>query len=225
MNRTYYHIISCIVILAIFSSCQQIKKSFEDTMKPKPRKEETDQTTLLTGKSTSNSREIKDTHKNKQQSVYESAEKLDEIQAELMNLPQFKGKKINMHQDLYFFDFQGGRISIKIQDPDKPENIDQYDYSDGKWKDPTPVKVTGNLKMVDLLFPIEDIKFSTAKKIHDSLIEEAKNIEGGVPADHVYFVHMKVANMDVTHWYSSVSGARKDVYFYFDKDGNLTERR
>lgn len=225
MKRTFYHIISCIAFLALFSSCQQIKKSFEDTMKPRQQKDASDYSLERTGSSSSVTTDVTGPDDIKEQSVYASAEELEKIQAELMNLPKFKGKKIMMHQDLYFFDFQGGRISIKIQDPDKPENIDTYTYSKGKWLDPTPVKISGNLKMVDLLYPLDKVKFSTVKKIHDTLIEEAKDIEGGTPSDHVYFVHLKVANMDVTHWYSSISGARKDVYLYFDVDGNLTERR
>lgn len=226
INYTLYFIL--LVLISTFSACQQIKKSYEETINPKSQEnsDSNDNQGTMSSTTTIVTTEISsDPQKKNYTSIYASPEKLDQIQAELMNMPNLKGKKVNVYQDLYFYDFQGARITIKIQDPNIPENIDSYLYANEKWNDPTPVKISGNIKMIDFLFPLDKLKFSVAHSIQKTMEEEAKNIEGGVPSDHIYFTHMQVAGISNTNWYSSIAGSRKDLYLYFDVNGNETSRR
>lgn len=74
-------------------------------------------------------------------SIFESATALDSIQQELCNLPRLKGKQLFFFLGFFFYDYQGGMISINLQDPDQPENIDTYTYSNGEWQVQQPVRV------------------------------------------------------------------------------------
>jgi len=214
-----------LLFLFFFSSCQQIKKSYEETLNPKPQ-QDSSSGSFSTSSSNSTQSIIESIPEVKTfNSLFESSEKLDQIQSELMNLPQFKDKKLMIYQGLYFYDFQGGRIAVQIQDPNIPENIDNYEYSDEKWQDPTPVKITGNINMSELLFPMDKLKFSVAKIVYDTMVEEAKSVEGGEASNHVYFNHMVIAKRASTYWYSSIRGSRKDLYIDFDLEGRVIKRR
>ncbi|MFT4094406.1 MAG: hypothetical protein QM640_12275 [Niabella sp.] len=234
------------LLVFAFASCRQIRKSYEDTLKPQPGYEQnhnvypgssssstttSSDTTIETNASGNISKIIDEamakaglkSGQSNYTSIYASADKLDSIQQELQNLPKLKGKKVNMYQQLYFYDFQDGIISVQIQDPDIPENVDEYRYVRGQWQQPTPVKITGNIPMKDYLFLLEKIKFSTAKKVHDQAGKKADETEGNKASDHVYFDHMIIPLSRSAHtiWYTSISGTRHDYYLDFDVNGNL----
>ncbi|MFB2538274.1 MULTISPECIES: hypothetical protein [unclassified Acinetobacter] len=49
---------------------------------------------------------------------------LQKAEDALKSLPQFAGKELNVFQNVYFY---SNRIVINVQDPNKPENIDNYE--------------------------------------------------------------------------------------------------
>lgn len=219
------------ILIFFLSSCQQIKQSYEETLNPKPNstvekpkaEDAGSSTSSYTESSTSTFSYSTSTDDQPTTSIYESSEKLDDIQKQLQ--AKFPGKKLMLFQSLYFYDFQGGRITVQIQDPDKPENIDSYVYFNREWQGPNPVKISGNIDLKSFLFPFDELKFSVAKKIHDYMINEAKNMEGGVASEHIYFNHMTVAGFEDSHWYSSINGDRKNLFIDFDINGKEIKRR
>lgn len=68
---------------------------------------------------------------------------LQKIEDQLKALPQFEGKPLKLFQNVTFYD---NRIILDVQDPNKPENIDHYEYKidEGKWSEPSPVQISGN---------------------------------------------------------------------------------
>ncbi|MBZ4188288.1 hypothetical protein [Niabella beijingensis] len=207
-----------------FLSCQQLSKSFEETRNPKPQKEAVQETGSST---TSTSTVIIRDHAEGQTAgpgIFEDAEALDRIQQELENLPQFRGKKLMLYQSLHFYDFQGGRISINIQNPDTTENVDTYVYFNGKWQEPAPVKIIGQLQTeVDFFMPLDRIRFATAKKINDITREKLKGIPGGHTNGFIYFNCMRIKrlNREEAGWYVQIQGSRSDTKLDFDVEGNL----
>ncbi len=211
-------------------ACEQINKSFEETRHPRPEKKDAAMHTTTESHSTNSSTVIEsdggDASSNR--SIFEDAATLDRIQSELENLPQFRGKQLMLYQTLYFYDFQGGRISINIQNPDTTENIDQYVYANGKWQDPTPVKIVGSMQNeVDFLMPLSRIRLATAKKINDIAQGKIKEIPGGKTNGFIYFNYMKIKRVNRTEagWYLQIQGARSDLRLNFDPDGNLKEMK
>ncbi|MFZ4261493.1 hypothetical protein ACFRAE_05585 [Sphingobacterium sp. HJSM2_6] len=208
------------LMVLIFSSCEPIKKSYHETVNPNPNSH-ADQNARSINRAAIPPQEKKELDI----SLYASAERLDQIQQELLNLPLFKGKSLMAYQGLYFYDFRNGHISLKIQNPDILENIDEYIYTENKWQEPIPVKITGNVPLEHSLFPLNKVKFSVAKIVHDQMLEEAKSMEGGTASTHVYFNYINLGKTKRYYWYSSVTGARKDLYIDFDLEGKEINRR
>lgn len=212
----------CIVMLPflLLTSCKEFKKSIEATLHPKPQRKavpvnDTPSSTVIFSSSGS----FSTTEQQDYRSIFESAAALDSIQQELRDLPHFKGKKLFFFRGFYFYDYRGGLISIDLQDPDKPENVDTYTYSNGEWQMHQPVQITGHYPLKFLLAPLDEVKFSTAKKVYDAGVEKAKTIEGAQPITHVYFNQIK--EVHVKEWYLMIKGARRSYQVKFDAKGNL----
>ncbi|MBO9618365.1 MAG: hypothetical protein J7539_04945 [Niabella sp.] len=206
-----------ILFMLLIVSCKQINKSFEDTIHPKPVKNLQAQDDDYTGGS----------DEKHYRGIFESAERLDRIQAELQNLPQFKGKQLQLYQSMHFYDYKDGYISINIQNPDTTENIDNYKYEDGKWKEPVPVKISGTTDLVGYLMPLDQIRFSIAKKVHDQTMEKLKEVRGTKKVEFVYFSYVKsnVPAITPSTWYTNIEGLRNDYMLNFDNNGDLTEMK
>lgn len=123
-----------------------------------------------------------------------NVELLNKAEKELKELPKFKGKEIKVFQNIYFYG--DGRIKLAIQDPDKPENVDDYLFQNGKWQEPQPVQLSGGGSMEDNVFPLSQIKFETVNSIFKQVAEKSKEIEGAEELD-IAFYSMNPATGDL----------------------------
>ena len=106
----------------------------------------------------------------------------------LKALPQFGGKPVNVFQTIHFYGGSHPRITVDIQDPGKPDNIDHYEFEDGKWGDPVPVRISGDGRMKDNVFPLNEIKFANIAKIAQTFSEKATEVGAEeTTVDHVLF--------------------------------------
>lgn len=144
---------------------------------------------------------------------------LKKAEDELKNLPKFKGKDIKIFQNVHFY--EDGRIILALQDPEKPDNIDEYTFDDGKWFEPQAVQISGDGKTEDNVFPLSDIKFETVANIYKQIEEKAKSIEGGKAQGHIYY-NLNVMNQ-TGQWYTNIDGTREKYSGYFNADGSLKE--
>lgn len=214
----------------LITSCKEARKSIDETLHPVPRgkakpgagderviNSTSSSATIFSSSTAFSSDRVEQTFK----SIFADAAFLDSIQQALFNLPGFKGKRLFFMAGLYFYDYQGGMISVDLQDPDNPENIDTYTYSNGAWERQRPVKIAGSrhFPLQMLLMPLDEIKFSTAKKVYDFAVERSKKIEGAAPIQHVYFSHIKAVH--VKEWYIMIQGDRRDYRLTFDVKGNF----
>jgi hypothetical protein len=99
---------------------------------------------------------------------------LEKAEAELRAMPKFSGKDIKVFQNVSFY--KDGRITIALQDPAKPENIDEYHFRDGKWGEPQAVQISGSGKMDDNVWALSKIKFSTVTTVYNNWNEKAKSL-------------------------------------------------
>lgn len=227
MKTSPYSAFVVLLISLLAVSCKEVRKSIDDTLHPKserkkakPDNEAFSSTTVLSSSVVSSS-----IHEQTFKSIFESAETLDSIQQALHDMPGFKGKKLRFLNGFYFYDYQGGMISVDLQDPGNPENVDTYTYSNGEWRRQKPVMITGSrhFPLETLLMPLDEVKFSTSKKVYDIAVEKSKTVEGAGPVQHVYFNQIKVVH--VKEWYIMIQGARRHYRITFDVDGRLKEMR
>jgi hypothetical protein len=83
------------------------------------------------------------------------------------------------------FKIYSHRAQMQVQDPAKPENVDQYDYS-GKISAPIPVRLHGSGRLEDNLFDLDEVAFDRIPALVAEAMEKMP-IEGG----HVTHIWVK----------------------------------
>jgi hypothetical protein len=107
------------------------------------------------------------------QKLYESQAQLDEFISALtaaVGSDNPNVLKVTVY-DLY--------AMVEVQDPKKPENIDGYTWRDGKLSQPNPVRIIGNGKIGDNVFPLKDVNFAGLPDLTKEIGEKLKDVEGG----------------------------------------------
>lgn len=146
---------------------------------------------------------------------------LQKAEDALKALPQFSGKDVNVFQTVHFYD--DGRIVIELQDPNKPQNVDHYEYKDGKWAEPQPVQISGGGDMKANTTPLNDIKFATVATIAKNYLEKSATVEGAKQEiTHVYF-SLFVPNQKRSWRAGSIDGSREKYDIEFNMDGSVKE--
>ena len=145
---------------------------------------------------------------------------LQKAEAELKALPKFSGKEVNVFQNVHFYN--DGRIMIELQDPDKPENIDHYEYANGKWGEPQPVQISGDGNMKDNTTPLNDIQFATVATVARNWNEKAAAVEGVEPLSMVYFF-LNVMSGERYWNANTINGTREKYHITFNMDGSVKE--
>jgi len=223
MKTSHYKISTILLTFFLMTSCKEVRRSIDETLHPVAQKKQAPAVSNTSSSSTtfSSSTVISSSSEEVSSSIFESAATLDSIQQALYNVPHLKGKKLFFMAGFYFYDYQGGMISVDLQDPDNPGNVDTYAYSHGAWEIQKPVKMAGmqHFPLDMLLMPLDEVKFSTAKKVYDIAVEKSKTIEGAEPIQFVYFSQIKAVH--VKEWYIMIQAARHDYRITFDVNGNF----
>lgn len=158
---------------------------------------------------------------------FDDAAALRQAQESLKALPQFAGKPIMFFQNINFHDDEGvNRIEISIQDPEKPENIDHYIYkfSEGKWSEPSPVRISGDGDMSANLTNLNDIDFgmlaetilpAMAQKAQEEKLENIKQM----PPHYISFI--LVPHDQMRFWQTQIETDRASYLLRFNPDGSL----
>ena len=139
----------------------------------------------------------------------------------LKALPQFGGKPVNIFQNIHFYGGKRPRIIAEIQDPNHPDNIDHYEFEDGKWSEPQPVRISGGGNMKDNVFPLDEIKFADIAKIAQAYGEKAKEVEAKeTDLPHVYY-SLSVPTGKKRWITGFLKTDRAEYAFEFNNDGTL----
>ena len=108
-----------------------------------------------------------------------------------------------------------------IQDPNRKENLDSYEYRDGKLKAPEPVKLSGDYTQDSLdadMFPLDSIDFT----LITTMIEDAKT-RLKMPDGKVTVLTLKRGDPDFNQydvrWHVSVTDARHTGSVEYDLKG------
>jgi len=108
---------------------------------------------------------------------------------------------------------------VEVQDPKKPDNIDGYTWRDGKLSPPNPVKIIGNGKISDNVFPLKDVNIDGLPDLTKEIMEKLKDVEGG----HLtgYVVSRGLPFSKDVHILGLTDSTRKSVSSEADKNAKL----
>lgn len=144
------------------------------------------------------------------------ASRLKTAEEELRRLPAFAGKTIYLFEAIHFYD--DGRIITKVQHPQNPEYIDEYEFNHGKWQAPTPVQLSVHDAIKKRLIKLDDISFASVAAVCRNYRLKADSIIGAVPASHIYGIFEN----NSFNWYpQSLNGSRERYFISFTKEGHL----
>ena len=147
--------------------------------------------------------------------LLENAAELTAVQQQLQAM--FPGKHLSVFPPHIYF--ENSRIRLQLVDPDIPENVDWYYYTteSGVWERQDPVKTSAHIKRTPV--NLDALKFSTASKVYQKVIEKAAVIEGAENPTTVYFTF----HVPIWNWNARIVGSRSDYNFKADKEGNEIE--
>lgn len=149
---------------------------------------------------------------------------LQKAQESLQAMPQFAGKELHVFQDVIFYSLG---IKIDVQDPNKPENIDHYEFKfkDGKWSEPSPVQISGGGDMKANLTPMKNIRFADVAEKFIPLYKQTaqkENLAVKLPEpDNVVF-KLWVPSQE-RYWQAPMDTDRAQMFLRMNPDGSLKE--
>ncbi len=154
------------------------------------------------------------------EALFMDADRLQEAQDELQNLPAYKGKAINVFQE---YAIHATTISVEIQDPNKPENIDHLEFQNGRWSEPQPVQITGDGDMADNVFALSEMPFAEAVKVAKTWKEEATKMEEPL-SNELLVVRASLDHYGEMTWSTNmIETVRSQYNITFNKDGSMAE--
>ena len=109
----------------------------------------------------------------------------------------------------------------QVQDPNKPENIDGYNWRDGKLSPPNPVKIIGNGKIGDNVFPLKEVNLAGLPDLTKQLLDKLKDVEGGKMVG--YSIDRGLPFTKDVRIIALTDATRKSVSAQADKDAKLTK--
>lgn len=156
---------------------------------------------------------------------FADAAALQKAEDSLKALPQFGGKPLRIFQSVKFYNRDNNSISIDVIDPNKPENVDHYEYSfkDQKWSDPEPVKLSGGGDMNANSTELDKIKFAqVADPVAKLWKEKAKEVQAKAQVPDYVMFQLWVPNQD-RYWQAPMATERADYTLRVKLDGTIKD--
>ena len=153
--------------------------------------------------------------KTKSKKAFFTQAELEKAERELVNLPQYSGKEIQIYQSVHFDG--DGRIRLMLQHPENPKYVDAYEYENGKWSAPKPIQTTsGNIER--RLVPLNQINFSSALTVLQAYNQKVLQVEGAKPTTHVY---LSFWDGRIRWFPGTINGTRERYSIDFEPNGTL----
>lgn len=233
---------SLIIIISgiFFTSCEKISKSVNDTLKPENdttaqiKNEETltfpsgsfdssatqhieeaqSSVTTVTEKHMTTHVQIQKEGKNTD--FLNNEEKLNKAEEALKKLPQYMGKEIFIYSSISFY--EDGRIHVMLQHPKNPEYVDNYEYKNGSWSEPTPEQLSVKDNIKSKLISLQKIPFTNVAKAAAIYNEKILQIEGAKPISNIYVF---IQNNSLSWYPTRIDGSRERYSIKLNENGTL----
>lgn len=149
-----------------------------------------------------------------------SGEKLFESQSQLHDFVTALTAAVGTdNPKLLKLSFYDSYAMAEVQDPKKPENVDGYNWRDGKLSPPNPVKIIGSGKIEDNVFPLKDVNIVGLPDLTKEIMAKLKDVEGGTMIG--YTVGRGLPFSKDIHITPLTNSTRKSVSSEADKDAKL----
>lgn len=210
-NKMSYFLIAAIVLV----SCKDLKKSIDDTLSdPKPITNNS--VNISTTSYTENNHRFDTNEKDESVPFTSQQNQLEKAEKELRELPQFQGKSIFIYNVIHFY--EDGRIITKLQNPENPTYVDEYNYKNGFWLPPTPVVLTKFDNVKRNLVNLDKLPFKNVFQVYKVLEEKRKEIDDKSPDYTIY----AIIKDNKIRWRSGSVGNERSKYdIEYNEDGTL----
>ena len=112
-------------------------------------------------------------------------------------------------------------VSIQVQDPNKPENVDSYTYRNGSLGSATPVKLIGGGKLEENVFRLSEVNIAALPTLTEEVMGKLSDIEGGSMVGYSIGRGLPFdKNIGIS---PLVNSSRKSISAKADKNGKLTK--
>lgn len=151
---------------------------------------------------------------------FESVEELNKMKAAF-------AERVGGKMKVLYIQMGENYAEIQAQDPNKPENVDQYRYRNGEMEKVLPVKLSGPGKLENSLFDYDDVNLDKIPELVAEAKKRAKDLEGmkasGLRIERGLMIVRKPSDANEPMINISVSGTRKGAYLKADLKGNNLE--
>ncbi|HEX8249736.1 MAG TPA: hypothetical protein VF599_16275 [Pyrinomonadaceae bacterium] len=112
-------------------------------------------------------------------------------------------------------------VKIQVQDPQKKENVDGYDYKNGTISEPVPVRLYGGGSLEQNLFKLKEVNLAKIPELIDEAREKSKDLEGAKITHVVIKKDLPFSNKVKIRIY--LSGTRKSAWLVADATGKFIQ--
>jgi len=142
---------------------------------------------------------------------FESVEEMNKIKAVF-------AEKIGGELKVMDFTVAENYAITQAQSPQNPENIDQYSYRNDAFEKVVPVKLSGDGKLEDNLFNINDVALEKIPELVREAMERSKDLENPKPQ----LVRVALDNKGKINISVAINSTRKNASLDADAKGNIT---
>ena len=112
-------------------------------------------------------------------------------------------------------------LKIQVQDPQKKENVDGYDYKNSVISEPVPVRLYGGGNLEQNLFKLKEVNLAKIPELIDEAREKSQDLEGAKVTHVIVKKDLPFSNKVKIRVY--LSGTRKSAWLVADADGKVIE--
>jgi len=112
-------------------------------------------------------------------------------------------------------------LKIQVQDPQKKENVDGYDYKNGVISEPVPVRLYGGGNLEQNLFKLKEVNLAKIPELIDEAREKSQELEGAKVTHVIVKKDLPFSNKVKIRVY--LSGTRKSAWLVADASGKVIE--
>lgn len=143
---------------------------------------------------------------------FESVEEINKIKATF-------AEKVGGELKVLYLNLHDNYAEIQAQNPQKPENVDQYSYRDDAFERVLPVKISGSGKLEDNLFNLNDVALEKIPELMRDALERSKDLEDPKPSG----VRIDINSRGKLEIHLNVSSTRKNAFLVADAKGKFVE--
>ena len=226
-KNKYTAIGSCFAAALLLISCNDLRQTINDTLKKKDIETQSTATseeeTISENTPENPDKEPKDpiaAEKKRTTGFAADTVALQQVETALRNLPELKGKTINIYQSIHFYD--NYRVLLQVQNTDNPNYVDEYYYSNQTWEGPKPVVTSARDNVPANVVPLDKIPFKTVHTVYKTLTQKMREI-GNTSTDVTIYA---ITSNNRIKWYPrTISNQRSRYSIEFKTNGTLQSFR